>query len=270
MPTYTNTPVVLTKYPTGYPDGEEPMNIQFFSPSYRRPYESTTQKLFPYVALVVGFSEYEEYKKHNGSVIACPDHIQGNLCRVRNWILDNYSECDAVVLMDDDYKGFYRWERRKRISMDAEELFEFVYKGVIMARDLDAKLWGVNPNYSDKGTYREYTPFNTIAYLGGPFQVHMKGTEIRYDENLPLKEDYDISLQHLHKYGKVLRFNQYMAESKQAEQAGGCATYRNFEKEKEQFHLLQKKWGSKIIKEDKKSKRSFDFNPKIHIPIRGV
>ena len=57
---------------------------------------------------------------------------------------------------------------------------------------------------------------------------------------------------------------------KQAKQAGGCATYRTNEKEKEQFLLLQRKWGGKIVKKDKGSRRSFDFNPIIHIPIKGV
>jgi hypothetical protein len=57
---------------------------------------------------------------------------------------------------------------------------------------------------------------------------------------------------------------------KQAEQAGGCSTYRTSEREKEQFELLQRKWGSKIVRYDSSSKKGFDFNPIIKVPIRGV
>ena len=35
-------------------------------------------------------------------------------------------------------------------------------------------------------------------------------------------------------------------------------------------HPLQKKWGKDIIVRDKASKRSFDFNPIIKVPIKGI
>lgn len=34
--------------------------------------------------------------------------------------------------------------------------------------------------------------------------------------------------------------------------------------------MLQKKWGSNIIKRDNKSKRGFDFNPILKTPLKGV
>lgn len=70
--------------------------------------------------------------------------------------------------------------------------------------------------------------------------------------------------------GGVLRFNAYYYICKQAEQIGGCATYRNVGAEKRQFELLQRKWGSDIIKMDRSSKRGFDFNPIMKSPIKGV
>ena len=77
-------------------------------------------------------------------------------------------------------------------------------------------------------------------------------------------------MQHIKKYGGALRFNFAHYDVKQAEQEGGCATYRNLDFEKEQFADLQKKWGKDIIKRDKGSKRSFDFNPIIKLPIKGM
>ena len=44
----------------------------------------------------------------------------------------------------------------------------------------------------------------------------------------------------------------------------------NLEKEREQFFLLQKKWGKDIIRRDKKSSRSFDFNPIMRIPVKSI
>lgn len=51
---------------------------------------------------------------------------------------------------------------------------------------------------------------------------------------------------------------------------GGCAVVRNIEKEKEQFLLLQNKWGSKIIKKDIITKKSYDINPIMKSPIKGI
>jgi hypothetical protein len=95
---------------------------------------------------------------------------------------------------------------------------------------------------------------------------------------LPLKEDYDMTIQQLNKYRKVLRVNKFFYDVKQSEQAGGCADYRNMDKEKEQLRLLQKKWGSDIVRSDnndrshnlKKKKRQIDYNPIIKVPIKGI
>jgi hypothetical protein len=57
---------------------------------------------------------------------------------------------------------------------------------------------------------------------------------------------------------------------------GGCASYRNREREKQQIEALRQKWGSDIVKMDttnkgrSKKKKLEDYNPIIHIPIKGI
>jgi hypothetical protein len=67
-----------------------------------------------------------------------------------------------------------------------------------------------------------------------------------------------------------LRFNFAHYQVKQSEQAGGCAAYRNLDYEKSQFFDLQRKWGKDIIKMESTSKRSFDYNPIMKVPIKGM
>ena len=57
---------------------------------------------------------------------------------------------------------------------------------------------------------------------------------------------------------------------KQSEQVGGCASYRNLTYEKEQLFALQDKWVTDVVKIDKGSKRSFDYNPIIKVPMKGM
>ena len=51
-----------------------------------------------------------------------------------------------------------------------------------------------------------------------------------------------MTLQQCNKYRRVLRVNAYHYFCKQSEQSGGCATYRNIDREIQQFEALQKKW----------------------------
>lgn len=245
------------------------MKVKFYAPSYKRPEKSITQITYPFVKLVVKESEAEEYIKNGNDVVICPDSAQGNLCRVRNWILDNlFNDADCIVILDDDCNSIGRWEEQSNYKFNGEELQEFCEQQAILCNDFGFKFWGLNC-VTDKGAYREYSPIGTLQYIGGPFQAHLKNP-IRYDENLPLKEDYDITLQHVLKHGGCLRVNYAHYSVKQSEQPGGCATYRNLDYEKRQFFDLQRKWGKDIICRDKTSKKSFDYNPILKVPIKGM
>lgn len=246
------------------------MKIAFFAPSYKRPEKSITQTIYPFVKLVVKESEAAEYIENGNDIIVCPDEIQGNISRVRNWIKDNLmQDNDAIIMVDDDNKGIGRWENQKYTVFNHEELFEFCESLTILCKDYGFYSFGLNC-VMDKGAYREHTPFSTTKFIGAPFHGIMKNNLCEYDEEIPLKEDYDWTLQNLKRYGGVLRCNFASYNVKQAEQKGGCSNMRNLKEEERQFNILQRKWGSKIIQVDKKSKRSFDFNPILKSPVKGV
>lgn len=255
------------------------MKISVCAPSYKRAQNITTKETIKGVKYYVDGSEYDDYLKYNKDelIVKCDDGIQGNICRVRNYILKTEFEngADVVLIADDDFRGLYYWEHREKHKV--EDLLSFLEKYSLMAKDLGAYFWGVNIN-QEKQCYREYTPFSMVSFIGGPFQCFLKGNECWYDEKLPLKEDYDMTLQQCNKYRKVFRVNKYFYDCKQSEQKGGCAAYRNLDREKEQFYLLQKKWGSAIVKRDSnnrshnlvRAKKKEDYNPIIKVPIKGV
>jgi hypothetical protein len=247
------------------------MTFNIYAPSYKRPDVCKTHKYFPGVTYVVRESEAEEYKKVHDKLWIVPDSAQGNLCKIRNYILDNAKE-ENVILIDDDIKYFGRWNGNKYRRLDADGFLNMILEGIQLAEDLDIHFWGVNC-LADKGAFREYSPFGMCQYIGGPFQAHRKN-DLRYDEIIYLKEDYDMSLQVLNKYRKNLRMNMYHYVCEQATLKGGCAEYRNVEREMEQNQMFRKKWGSKIVKFDTSNKSSkgkkFDINPIIKIPIKGM
>lgn len=253
------------------------MKFKIFAPSYKRSWGVKTQEYLPECTIVVARSEAPAYRKAGVRIWAVPNSAQGNLCRVRNYILDHCGS-KAVLILDDDLKGIFRWNRGKARRLETEEVMEFLEHGFNLAEELGARFWGLNCVF-DKFAYRENTPFSLLSYLsyiGGPFQAH-NGNPLRYDESLPLKEDYDMTLQALNRFRKVLRFNAYFYTSHQHVQPGGCASYRTLERERENFERLLKKWGPKIVHYDdgaskthRRKRNAFDFNPIVKVPIRGV
>ena len=57
-----------------------------------------------------------------------------------------------------------------------------------------------------------------------------------------------MTIQQLNMERVVLRVNAYHYLCKQSEQKGGCATYRNREREEEQLEAIRKKWGGQLLK----------------------
>lgn len=260
------------------------MKISVCSPSYKRPKVESFEYL-SFLKVYVDNKEYDDYVKANQgyekNIISVPDGIQGNVSRIRNYILDEEFKkgADVVCIIDDDLKGIYHFECEngyayKEKIVKEEEFLDFIEKNTILCKEFGFKLWGVNLN-KDALNYKHCLPFNTKAVILGPLSCHLSDSEIRYDETLPLKEDYDLAIQHLNKYRGILRLNKYHYNCKQSVNPGGCATYRNREREEQQLKALQRKWGSKIVKQDKtnkgdKEKMYADYNPIIHIPIKGV
>lgn len=249
-------------------------SFKIFIPTYKRPGKVFTHVYLPEAIYVVAAFEAEEYRKTGVNVWEVPDSAQGNLCRIRNYILD-HADTGRLLILDDDLKCLGRWNGNVHKKLSTDEAMQFIEHGFNLAEEMGVHFWGVNC-IQDKGSYREYTPFGLTSYIGGPFQAFVD-CPLRYDESLPLKEDYDLSLQVLNKYRMNLRFNMVHYFAKQHTNEGGCATYRTMEREKEQLLLLQKKWGSRIVRTDsgnshvrRKKQVTHDINPIIKIPILGV
>jgi len=234
----------------------------------------STHKYIPDTKYVVASSQADEYRQNGLNVWECPDSAQGNICRVSNWIMDN-CKTRWLIIIDDDLINFGRYNGNKHKKIKSEDVMDLLFMCFMMAEDADVKLWGMNC-IDDKGAYREYTPLSFNNYIGGPFQAFID-MDLRYDEKLNLKEDYDMTLQVMNKYRRALRFNFLNYNFKQHVNIGGCASYRTVEREKQQYDLLFKKWGPKIVKKDcgnsrthRKKEQGYDINPIIKVPIKGV
>lgn len=232
------------------------MKISVCCPSYKRP-EVKTLKYLPFCKVYVDDKEYEEYIKENpdSNIVKCEKGIQGNVARVRNYILNKEFEngADAVCIVDDDLSGIYGFDVNyetkfgyERKIIESEKFFDFLEKYSLLCNEFGYKLWGVNCN-SDSLSYRHYSPFSMSSIILGPFCVHLKN-DIRYDEKLPLKEDYDIAIQHLNKYRGILRLNGYHYICEQSTNRGGVCLHKKPKKRKRTIYIVTEKMGKRHSK----------------------
>ena len=142
------------------------MMFKIYAPTYKRSKLCTTHKYLKEVIYVVRESEAQDYEGVHDKLWIVPDAAQGNLCRVRNYILNHCKE-ENILLIDDDIKHFGRWNGNVQIKLNEQEVYNMVQEGFQLAEDLGVVYWGINC-LADKGAYREYTPLGTCQYIGGP------------------------------------------------------------------------------------------------------
>lgn len=239
------------------------IDFKIYSPSFGRASLACTHKQFPrdMFYYCVREDQANDYLEKTGAqVLSIPKSEDGSIAKARNWILRNKIS-RYIVMADDDIFDF-RWILRRKFKvLDQSEIVSQINNGFVMAEDANAGLWGVNCQYDPK-FYRVNMPFSFQRIVLGTFSCILD-TTLRYDESLPLKEDYDFFLQNIKKSGRVLRMNFLSYYCDHQKMAGGCQSYRTQSAESDNFDRLQKKWGQSVVQKNNKHKGS--INPIIRI-----
>lgn len=241
-----------------------------FIVSYKRAGDISSDRVFKNAKIVIPesqFKEYDQYEYKNGcELLPIPDEADGNIARKRNYILDNFqSMCDGnMAIVDDDYDYIAMMEQGNQYKLTTDQVEAMLINGFQMCKDLGTVMWGLNVQ-TDPRFYNEFAPFTMLSVCLGPFQAFCNNP-LRYDEDLYLKEDYDMSLQVLQKYHKILRFGKYSYQVNHFNKTGGVVSYRTKGKEIEQLKRLEQKWGSKVVKYDV----SKDVDPIVKVPLKGI
>ena len=239
-------------------------------PSYGRAGRVSTIDVFPEGVIVVPDKQEADYREmtlpEGWSIATVRDSEDGNIAKKRNAILRMFKGQD-IVMVDDDYSYVGHIEGHQRRRLGHEDIRHLLWEGATLARDLKTPLWGLQLQ-ADPKFAREWAPFNTIAVVLAPWHAWTaeRPDNLTYDEDLWLKEDYDMSLRVLHRYHRILRFNQYHYMVDHFNEAGGVVGHRNMDEEVRQLHRLQRRWGSAVVKLELHS----SVNPKINVPLVGL
>lgn len=209
-------------------------------PSKNRAGKTTTNKILPNIGtFFVPESEVHQYSNIK-NVVGVPKEIQG-ITSTRNWILNNTNE-KWVVFLDDDAKnvGWTKLGDRKSYKIDErDEGFwaEEFLKAFDLTEQLGYKLWGVKTEAAPRSVY-PYKPILTKTYLTASCMGMINDKEFLFDENFKVKEDYEICLRHIVKYGGILGIRYIHWENEHWTTDGGCKDYRTVNMEKDAIKRL--------------------------------
>lgn len=159
------------------------------------------------------------------------------LCAARNAAMDHAAEHGAVCIQtDDDCKGF------KAIPADGGKpgptTWPELRNALLDSLTDGTHLAGVPPTdnaYFARGKLLDY------GFIIGSLCATDTDT-VRWDEELPFKEDYDYTCGHLDRYGKVARLDMYVASYQHYSNRGGAVTNRTPAAEMALVDTLTKRW----------------------------
>ena len=128
---------------------------------------------------------------------------------------------------------------KKEITVD-----EVLKEMINQMEKYDMYLGAVSPT-NNEFYFSETRPIGFRHFCLGDLHLIRK-CDLKFDESLTLKEDYDYTLQHIKKFGGVCRLNYILPTFTHRVNKGGAVAVRTEALEQENIKLLKKKWGSLI------------------------
>ena len=212
-------------------------------PSKGRAGLTTTDKILPNTCtFFIPESEYHQYKGLAKNIVCVPKEVRG-ITPTRNWILKNTNE-SWVVMLDDDAKNvgynFLDERNTKKIEIRDEGFWvEEFLKFFDMTEQMNYKIWGTRTESSPRGTY-PYKPILLKTYVTASLMGIVNDGEYYFNEEFPVKEDYEICLRHIKDKGGILGIRYLHWENDHWTKDGGCKDYRTVEMEREAIKKLIK------------------------------
>jgi len=238
------------------------MKIKIAIPSYKRAEQiaSLTLKLIDTeifdVYVFVRQEETYTYQEHcPDATVVWTDAI--GITPTRNAILDYFQEGDKVLMLDDDIKSVKFLFKDKLQKLNKEQITKLIIREFDKCEKQGLKMWWIYPIANN---FFMSSKYNTKCFIIWTF-AGIINTELRFDETLTLKEDYDYSLQHIFTYGWVLRNNSVAVEAIHYTNKWWCVDYRDKNREQIAINILKKKWWT-IIRDNSKRENEILLNLK--------
>lgn len=142
-----------------------------------------------------------------------------NLSGNRNTIIEYLPIGTNVLILDDDIEGFEINVNGKLQKLSGKHFITIVERMFFLAREYNSKLWSVYP--VENAYFMEKTPI--IKFNRPVICVHgLITSDLRYDEEQTVKEDYMFVCDNFAKGYPTLRLENVTSNAKHWTNKGGC------------------------------------------------
>jgi hypothetical protein len=207
--------------------------------------------LFEVGHIVVPESQIDEYRSVDGvdpiAWVPVPDDVD-SLSKTRQWILDELWEKDEEFIFqaDDDLISLvYMMSRSVRYNSNPDYIRSVIAHVGQCAVDSGAGLFGfaTQPKPQERSSNRPFMLRKWISAQG----LGIVDRSLKFDPNLRLKEDLDISISNLQKNRIVWCDERWCMYSEHWSNRGGLQVVRTSYREEESFDYIVNKWGAGVV-----------------------
>jgi hypothetical protein len=234
------------------------MQLKIVIPSHKRHDNVITTKLVKNAIICVAESQVDLYKEHNPDyeIVAHPDSVIG-LIPKRNWMKNHFGD---MFMIDDDVFMFHKlYMNMGEPSVVKSSAFieNQIYALYETAKLMEVPLFGFTKNPRPE-QYNVFKPYRLDQTITGCAYGVMGNSDIKWDEDFKLKEDFYISCLAKYKYRKILvdtRFN--FGQKDTFVSSGGLAEIRNHDQERRDMLRMRKNFGECVtLKQDRSFAKS--------------
>lgn len=219
-------------------------------PSKGRVGKVKTLDVLPHGVLYVPESETKAYLSYypQTAIIAVPEEVWG-ITPTRNFILETTKE-RYVTFIDDDVMSVGYWlvgvEGKKKVKMTEPQLLKEWLTLFHVTDDMGYHIWGAETT-GDYIACHPHKPFVWHAYATASC-MGLVNDGIRFDENYPVKEDYELCLRCIEQDGGIVGARFLFWKNEHWTAAGGCRDYRTQEMEDRVIRQLMERYPGYIKK----------------------
>ncbi len=196
-------------------------------------------RLFPDASVCVAESERADYAAFEPLVVH-PDSVVG-VTRVRQWILDNYTD-ETILFVDDDTIGCVSLVNPRRVTKieNPDDIRQIVENAELIAKEIGASLFGFNrsPNQMQ---LMPMDPVSFSRWFDPP--MGFIGRKHKLDQTLPTRADVEVLLQALLKDRILYSDRRFCFLHKRFTMAGGNTFGRDYSADLAEIRLIQARWG---------------------------
>lgn len=223
-------------------------SVKIVIPSMSRANTITTHRMLRECLVCIPESQVEDYARTlpRSSLLPHPDSVRG-LAPKLNWMYRQMEGEPAFMVMDDDVlymaRCFTNLGEKAKVE-DPDMVHEIIDNTARMAADVGAHLFGFAPNQTGIRFYTGLKPFALSGFVLGACQGFLRGHNLKNDERLVGKMDYDISALNAYRHRRCFRNDRYcLMFGDTFTSPGGQAGQRNSETEERDLQVLVRKWG---------------------------